>query len=78
MRGTRAQIELANFEQLVRAGLYEPTPDIVPIEDLVDASGSSDPYAASAGCSSCRSIRAIRLLRSWRVKVHSNGRAIWR
>ena len=30
---TRAQIELANFEQLVRAGLYAPTPDIVPVED---------------------------------------------
>jgi integrase len=30
---TRAQIELANFEQLVRAGVYEPTPDIVPVED---------------------------------------------
>ncbi len=30
---TRAQIELANFEQLVQAGLYEPTPDIVPVED---------------------------------------------
>lgn len=30
---TRAQIELANFGQLLRAGLYEPTPDIVPVED---------------------------------------------
>ena len=49
-----------------------------PPSPLVHASASSDGYAASVSCGSCRSIRARRSSRSWRVKVHSNGRAICR
>ena len=45
---------------------------------LVGAAASSGGQAASASWGACWSIRASSASRSWRVNVHSNGRAISR